>query len=119
MEMNELANLYLGYKKNLQENRAQARWFQLVPAGMQVHDIRSGDAVMIKVYSRKTKLDPKWEGLYTVLLTSYFAVKVAEKDNCIHHSYSHLDQGITRCLAKWTIRDCKSRTVSYLSIKTF
>uniref|UniRef100_A0A8C3K8N4 Murine leukemia virus integrase C-terminal domain-containing protein n=1 Tax=Calidris pygmaea TaxID=425635 RepID=A0A8C3K8N4_9CHAR len=63
-------------------------YFQPVPAGMQVHDIWSGDAVMIKVFSRKTKLDPKWEGLYTVLLTSYFAVKVAEKDNWIHHSHS-------------------------------
>ena len=39
---------------------------------------------MIKVHSRKTKMDPKWEGPDTVLLTSYVAVEVTGKENWIH-----------------------------------
>lgn len=58
--------------------------YQADSAGTQVHDIQSGDAEMIKFYPCKTKLDPKWEGPYIVLLTSYSAVKVAEKDNWVH-----------------------------------
>lgn len=82
-----VAKFLLGIQKHLQENRAQAQWFQPVPAGKQVHDTQSGDTVMIKVHSRKTKLDHKWESPYTVLLTSYFVVKVTGKENWIHHSH--------------------------------
>ena len=77
--------LVLGIQKHPQENRAQAQWFQPEPAGR--HVIWSGDTVMMKVHSRKTKLDPKQEGPYSVLFSSFFAVKVAEMDNWIHHSH--------------------------------
>ena len=53
---------------------------------MQAPDTQCEDAVIVKVHSRRTKVDPKWESPYTVLLTSYFTVKVAERDNWIRHS---------------------------------
>lgn len=77
----------LRIQKHPQENRAQARWFQPAPAGMQVQEIYSGNRVMIKVHSHKVKLDHKWKSPYTVLLTSYFLVKVTRKENWIYHSH--------------------------------
>ena len=65
----------------------QAQWFQPVPSDIQAHAIQPGDKVLIKVFSRKTKLEPKWEGPYTVLLSSYCAVKILGKENWIHHSH--------------------------------
>lgn len=31
-----------------------------------MHDIQPGNEVVIKIFPEKTKLDPKWEGPYTV-----------------------------------------------------
>lgn len=39
----------------------------------------------MKVFSHKSKSEPRWEGLYTALLCSYFVVKVTGKEAWIHH----------------------------------
>ncbi|RMB94004.1 hypothetical protein DUI87_29592 [Hirundo rustica rustica] len=50
-----------------------------------VHDIQPGDYVYVKSLAEKT-LEPQWEGLFQVLLTTFTAVKIKEQSAWIHHS---------------------------------
>ncbi|KAK4811141.1 hypothetical protein QYF61_019772 [Mycteria americana] len=74
-------------QKQFADHRKYATWYQSAPPEIQVHDIQPGDKVLVKIFSQKSKLELKWEGPYTVLLCSYFAVKVSGKENWIHHSH--------------------------------
>ncbi|KAK4807567.1 hypothetical protein QYF61_003356 [Mycteria americana] len=58
-----------------------------LPREIAVHDLQPGDRVLLKVFSCKSKLEARWEGPYTVLLSSYFAVKFTGKEAWIHHSH--------------------------------
>lgn len=50
-----------------------------------VHNVKPGDYVHVKSLS-DSPLEPKWEGLFLVILTSYAAIKVKEQVSWIHHT---------------------------------
>ncbi|XP_053574543.1 uncharacterized protein LOC128663958 [Bombina bombina] len=51
-----------------------------------LHAIAAGDLVMVKSFSRKAALEPKWKGPFKVLRTTNRAVKVAEIKSWIYMS---------------------------------
>ncbi|KAF4792724.1 hypothetical protein TURU_118847 [Turdus rufiventris] len=73
-----LQNFIITINKNLQELREKGILAQTVPLGFAIHKIKPGQYVLIKVWKEEC-LDPKWEGLYLVLLTTETAVRTAEK----------------------------------------
>uniref|UniRef100_A0A8C8RLL6 Murine leukemia virus integrase C-terminal domain-containing protein n=1 Tax=Pelusios castaneus TaxID=367368 RepID=A0A8C8RLL6_9SAUR len=58
-----------------------------IDPGIKVHDFKEGDWIYVKNWKTGDKLEPKWEGPYQVLLTTTFALKIAEKDSWIHHAH--------------------------------
>ena len=88
MDGDEWLTQYILYvQKGFVDKRKYAQWCQPTPPEIQVRNTQPGDEVLIKVFSRKSKLEPKWVWPYTVLLCSYFAVKDLGKGNWIHHSH--------------------------------
>ncbi|KAK4825034.1 hypothetical protein QYF61_023038 [Mycteria americana] len=82
-----LTRCVISTQKQLTDHRKYAKRRQSARPEVQVHDIQPGDKVLVKIFSQKSKLKPQWEGPYTGLLRSYFAVKVSGKENWIHHSH--------------------------------
>ncbi|XP_040977927.1 uncharacterized protein LOC121233150 [Aquila chrysaetos chrysaetos] len=89
LDGDEQVTQYLLYLQNsFFQMRNHAYWYQGISPEIQVHDIQPGDKVYIKNFKRKNRFEPKWEGPYTVLLTSFYAIKVSGKENWIHHSHA-------------------------------
>lgn len=72
--------------------RRHAQWYQPTPPEMQVHNFQPGHKILIKVFSRKSKLEPRWQEPCTLLLSSYVAVKVTGKGAWIHRSHKWLPE---------------------------
>ena len=90
LDGDEQITQYLLYlQDSFSQMRNHAHWYQGVSPEVQLHDIQSGDKVYVKNYNRENRLEPKWS--YTVLLTSFYAVKVAGKETWIHHSHVRKD----------------------------
>lgn len=62
----------------IRDNRQKGIVEQTVPLGFPIHKIEPGDQVLIKTW-RETSLNPRWEGLFLVLLTTDTAIRTAEK----------------------------------------
>ncbi|KAI3364118.1 hypothetical protein L3Q82_010793, partial [Scortum barcoo] len=58
-----------------------------LPASTSLHDFRPGDWVVIKDLRKKHWHSKRWRGPYQVLLTTYTAVKVAERATWIHANH--------------------------------
>jgi len=92
LDGDEQITQYLLYlQDSFSQRRNHAYWYQGISPEVQVNDIELGDKVYAKNYKWKNGFEPKWEGPYTVLLTSFYAVKVAEKETWIHHSHVRKD----------------------------
>ncbi|XP_061459221.1 uncharacterized protein LOC133373457 [Rhineura floridana] len=50
------------------------------------HSIQPGDYVVVKVFRRKTCLEPRWQGPYLVMLTAHSAIKLKGAVNWMHVS---------------------------------
>uniref|UniRef100_UPI00358E3615 uncharacterized protein n=1 Tax=Myxine glutinosa TaxID=7769 RepID=UPI00358E3615 len=57
------------------------------PAENECHSFKPGDFVFIKVFKRKSSLQPRWTGPHKVLLVTHTAVKCQEKSSWIHASH--------------------------------
>lgn len=87
LDRGEQVTQHLLYLQNsFSQMRNRAYWCQGVTPEIQVHNIQPGDKVYVKNDKRKNRFEPKWEGLYMVLLTSCYAVKVPGKETWIHHA---------------------------------
>ena len=88
LEGEENITQYLLYlQDSFKRIQQYAYCYQGLPRDVKVHDIIPGDMVMVKVFKRKHKMEPKWEGPYCVLLTSLYAIKVKGKEAWIHHTH--------------------------------
>ncbi|KAJ1100924.1 hypothetical protein NDU88_005999 [Pleurodeles waltl] len=52
------------------------------------HNLRAGDWVVVRKHVRKTRLEPRWKGLYQVALMTTIAVKCAWIPKWIHASHT-------------------------------
>ncbi|KAJ1209417.1 hypothetical protein NDU88_004795 [Pleurodeles waltl] len=52
------------------------------------HNLKAGDWVVVKKHVRKSCLEPRWKGLYQVILTTTTAVKCVGIPNWIHASHT-------------------------------
>ncbi|KAM4026767.1 protein NYNRIN-like [Anomaloglossus baeobatrachus] len=52
-----------------------------------VHNFQPGDYVLVKKFTRKTSLEPRFEGPYQVLLTTPTSVKLEGRPTWIHASH--------------------------------
>ncbi|XP_062248239.1 uncharacterized protein LOC133956894 [Platichthys flesus] len=57
------------------------------PATEPLHNLQPGDFVVVKDFRRKNWRSRRWQGPYQILLTTYTAVKVAERATWIHASH--------------------------------
>lgn len=78
------------YILNLQESFQiegnHSEWYKPTSPQIQVHDLQPGDRVLIEVFSRQLKLEPRvGGGIYHLI--KFFAVKVTEREAWIHHSH--------------------------------
>lgn len=55
-----------------------------------MHLCEPADYVQVKAHERKSQLSPRWERLFSVLLTFSSAVFVIGKNTWIHHSHVKL-----------------------------
>ncbi|KAI3355534.1 hypothetical protein L3Q82_018365 [Scortum barcoo] len=81
----------LQYCKNLSSTLSQisqqVKSALPLPASTSLHDFRPGDWVVIKDLRKKHWHSKRWRGPYQVLLTTYTAVKVAERATWIHANH--------------------------------
>lgn len=72
LDRDEWLTQYVLYiQEEFKNDRKYAQWYQSAPPEIQMHAIHPGDEVFIKIFSWKSKLEPKWEGPYTVLLSFF------------------------------------------------
>ena len=92
LDGDEQITQYLLYlQDSLSQMRNHAYWYQGISPEVQLHDIQPRDKVYVRNYKWKNRFEPKWEGPYTVLLTSFYAVKVAGKETWVHYSHVRND----------------------------
>ena len=60
------------------------------PVERPYHTFQPGDYVLIKHFTRKTALEPRWKGPFQILLTTPNAVKCEGKPAWIHFSHCKL-----------------------------
>lgn len=88
LDGDEQRTQYLIYLQNsFSQIRNHAYWYQGVSPEIQVHNLQPGDKVYVKNFKCKNLFEAHWEGPYTVPLTSFYVIKVAGKENWIHHSH--------------------------------
>jgi len=79
-----LKKYILGLSSSLSSLRERGLLSQTSPLEFPIHQIRSGEWVLIKTW-KETKLQPSWEGPFQVLLTTETAIRTAEK-GWTHHT---------------------------------
>lgn len=85
--MKQLPNMSYIYKiVTSTKKQHEAVIMQTLPLGGYLYLYQPGDYVTIKIYKTKDALQPRWEGPVQVLLCTYSALRVADKDVWIHHS---------------------------------
>uniref|UniRef100_UPI00398E885A uncharacterized protein n=1 Tax=Pristiophorus japonicus TaxID=55135 RepID=UPI00398E885A len=74
---------------------SQVKEAQVKPAEGKCHNLEPGKFVYIKIFKRKSSLQPRFEGPYQVLLATNTAIKVKERPTWIHapHYKRAPDQG--------------------------
>ena len=66
---------------------------QIVPPLLSVsiseaeRDLKPGDQVLIKVFGRKKWAEPRWEGPFTILISTDTAVKVEGRTTWVHKNH--------------------------------
>ena len=99
LDGDEQVTQYLLYLQNsFFQMRNRAYRYQGISREIQVHDRQLGDKVYIKNFKRANRFEPKWEGPYTFLLASFYAIKVSGKENWIHYSHARKESE-----EEWTI----------------
>uniref|UniRef100_UPI00398E8765 torsin-1A-like n=1 Tax=Pristiophorus japonicus TaxID=55135 RepID=UPI00398E8765 len=66
---------------------SQVKEAQVKPAEGKCHNLEPGEFVYIKIFKRKSSLQPRFEGPYQVLLATNTAIKVKERPTWIYASH--------------------------------
>ncbi|XP_078404531.1 uncharacterized protein LOC144684531 [Cetorhinus maximus] len=85
------------------------------------HTYEPGDHVFVKTFGRKNCLEPRWEGPYLVLLTTYTALKLEGKLTWIHASHckkapttgGHMEPCDSITSSERIIQSAKTKRLSY------
>uniref|UniRef100_UPI00398EFD08 uncharacterized protein n=1 Tax=Pristiophorus japonicus TaxID=55135 RepID=UPI00398EFD08 len=86
MEENML-NYCIALTKCISSFHSQVKEAQVKPAEGKCHNLEPGEFVYIKIFKRKSRLQPRFEGPYQVLLATNTAIKVKERPTWIHASH--------------------------------